>query len=92
MPSSAQAESIAGPKFVPPQQHDSQGLNSRHAGNTAAAVFMTQQHRQLLLCHEGCHSWILEQHACPLLMPNPSLVVLAVQLVTQVSMATVCMS
>jgi len=72
------ANSIAGPSFVPPQQHDFQGLNSPSTDNTAVADPMGQQHQQLLqvvdqATAEGKHAT-------------------AVQLLTQVSIATVCMS
>ncbi len=70
--------SIAGPKFVPPQQHDFQGLNSLGADNAAVAAFMGQQHQQLLLMvdqatAEGKHA-------------------LAVQLLTQVGrLLSICL-
>ena len=60
------ANSIAGPKFVPPTQpHQFQVLVSPFNGNTAVAAFMAQQHRQLLqvvglVTAEGKHAVAVE--------------------------------
>ena len=60
------ANSIAGPKFVPPTQpHQFQVLVSPLDGNTAVTAFMAQQHRQLLLLvglmtAEGKHAIAVE--------------------------------
>ena len=70
------AQSIAGPRFVPPQQHQVQGL-SPSTDSTAVAAFMAQQRQQLLQVDQATAEG---KHA------------LAVQLLTQVSIATVCMS
>lgn len=71
------AQSIAGPRFVPPQQHQVQGLSSPSTDSTAVAAFMAQQRQQLLQVDQATAEG---KHA------------LAVQLLTQVSIATVCMS
>jgi hypothetical protein len=72
------AKSIAGPSFVPPQQLEFQGLNSLGADNAAVADPTRQQHQQLLQVVDQATAE--GKHAT------------AVQLLTQVSIATVCMS
>ncbi len=71
------ATSIAGPRFVPPQQHQVQGLSSPSTDSTAVAAFMAQQRQQLLQVDQATAEG---KHAT------------AVHLLTQVSIATVCMS